>query len=139
MRLFRLLGVAAQAEGLRLRRTAEVTVMRAVWLAAAAVFGLVAIGLAHAAAVAWLAPDYGLAAAFGMVALADLVVAGLLALMSRRRRDPVIEEARMLRQTMLAAATSNPLRNAAALAVSAPAPVLGALAGEAVAAWLRRR
>jgi hypothetical protein len=74
-----------------------------------------------------------------MVALADLVVAGLLALMSRRRRDPVIEEARMLRQTMLAAATSNPLRNAAALAVSAPAPVLGALAGEAVAAWLRRR
>ena len=139
MRLLRLPGVAAQAEGLRLRRTAEVTAMRAAWLGAAALFGLVAIGLAHAAAVAWLAPDYGLPAAFGMVALADLVVAGLLALMSRRRRDPVIEEARMLRQTMLAAATASPLRSAASLAVSAPAPVLGALAGEAVAAWLRRR
>lgn len=139
MRLFRLLGVAAQAEGLRLRRTAEVTAMRAAWLAAAALFGLVAIALAHAAAVAWLAPDYGLAAAFGLVALADLVVAGLLALMSRKRRDPVIEEARMLRQTMLAAASTSPLRSAASLAVGAPAPVLGALAGEAVAAWLRRR
>ena len=140
MRLLSLLGVAAQAEGLRLRRTAGVTARRAGWLGAAALFGVAAIGLAHVAAVAALTPRLGLAAACGIVALADLAVAGMLALMARPRRDPVADEALALRRVMLSAAARNPMREAAAIALgSAPAPVLGAIAGEAIATWLRRR
>lgn len=140
MRLLRLLGVAAQAESLRLRRSAGSAARRAGWLAGAALFGVAAVGLAHLAAIAWLEPRYGLAAACGIVALADLAVAGILALMARRRHDAVAEEALAVRRMMLAAATRNPMREAAALALgSAPGPVLGAMAGEAVAAWLRRR
>lgn len=140
MRLLSLLGVAAQAEGLRLRRTAGAAAQRAGWLGAAALFGVAAIGLAHVAAIAALAPRLGLAAACGVVALCDLAVAGLLARMGRPRRDAVAEEALALRRIVLAAAARNPMREAAAIALgSAPAPVLGAIAGEAAATWLRRR
>jgi hypothetical protein len=56
MLLLSLLGVAAQAEGLRLRRTAGTTARRGAWLVAAVMFGVAAIGLAHGAAVVgWLA------------------------------------------------------------------------------------
>ncbi|BDG74801.1 hypothetical protein [Roseomonas fluvialis] len=141
MRLLGLLGVAAQAEGLRLRRNMGSVTRRAGWMAGAALFGVVGIGFAHVAALAWLEPRYGLAGAAGIVALGDVALAGILALASRRRRDPVAEEALALRRTMLAAAAArNPMRDAAALALgSAPAPVLGAIAGEAIATWLRRR
>jgi len=140
VRLLSLLGVAAQAESLRLRRAAAGTARRAGWLAGAALFGAAAVGLAHVAAIAWLEPRYGLAAACGVVALADLALAGILALMGRRRPDAVAEEALAVRRMMLAAAARNPMREAAALALgSAPAPVLGAMAGEAIATWLRRR
>lgn len=140
MRLLSLLGVAAQAEGLRLRRAASGTARRAGWLAGAALFGVAAVGLAHLAAIAWLEPRYGLAAASGIVALADLALAGIFALMGRHRHDAVAEEALAMRRTMVAAAMQNPLKGAAAFALgSAPGPVLGAMAGEAVAAWLRRR
>ncbi|WP_198368883.1 hypothetical protein [Roseomonas rosulenta] len=137
MRLLSLLGVAAQAEGLRLRRTVGMTARRGAWLAAASLFGVAAIGLAHAAAVIGLAPRVGLAAACGIVAVADLVVAGILALVAQQRRDPVAEEALALRRMMLSAAARSPMREAGALVGSAP--VLGAMAGEAIAIWLRRR
>jgi hypothetical protein len=140
MRLLSLLGLAAQAEGLRLRRTAGTAARRGAWLAAAGLFGVAAIGLVHVAAIAGLAPRLGLALACGIVALADLAMAGILALFGRRRHDPVAEEALALRRMMLSAAARSPMREAAALAVgSAPGPVLGALAGEAIATWLRRR
>jgi hypothetical protein len=110
-------------------------------MAGAALFGVVGIAFAHVAALAWLEPRYGLAAAAGLVALGDAVLAGILALAGRRRRDRVAEEALALRRTMLAAAAArNPMRDAAALALgSAPAPMIGAIAGEAIATWLRRR
>jgi hypothetical protein len=140
VRLLSLLSVAAQAEGLRLRRAASGTARRAGWMAGAAFFGIAAVGLAHLAAIAWLEPRYGLAAASGIVALADLALAGILALMGRRRHDAVAEEALRVRRTMVAAAMENPMKGAAAFAMgAAPGPVLGAMAGEAIAAWLRRR
>jgi hypothetical protein len=140
VRLLNLLGVAAQAEGLRLRRAASGTARRAGWLAGAAFFAVAAVGLAHVAALAWLEPRYGLAAACGIVALADLALAGTFAFMGRQRRDAVAEEALRVRRTMVAAAMDNPMKGAAAFAMgAAPGPVLGAMAGEAVAAWLRRR
>ncbi|CAH0260905.1 hypothetical protein [Roseomonas sp. CECT 9278] len=140
MRVLRLLGVAAQAESLRLRRNAGSVARRAAWLAGAALFGVAAVGLAHVAAIAWLEPRYGLAAACGLVALADLALAGGLALFGRTRVDPVAQEALAVRRMMLDAATRNPLSNAASFAMgSAPGPVLGAMAGEAIASWLRRR
>ncbi len=135
-----LLGAAAQAEGIRLRRAASGTARRAGWMGTAVLFGLIAVGFGHLAALAWLEPRFGLAAAAGIVALGDAVVAGVLALAGRARRDLVAEEALALRRRMLAAAASNPLRDATGLALAAaPAPVLGAIAGEAIAAWLRRR
>ena len=141
MRLLQMLGVAAQAEGIRLRRELGGTARRAGWMTAAALFGAAAVATAHVAAVAQLAPAYGMPIAAGIVAAIDLAVAGALALMARRRIDPVAEEARMLRETMLTAvAQRNPMQDALGLALrTGSAPLIGAVTGEAVAAWLRRR
>ncbi len=141
MRMLQMLDVAAQAEGVRLRREATSLARRTGWIAVAGVFGTAALATAHVAAVAQLAPAYGLAAAAGIIAAGDLVLAGLFALLARRRPDPVAEEARALRQTMLAAVGArNPLRDALGLAATkATVPLLGAVTAEAVAGWLRRR
>ena len=141
MRVLQMLDVAAQAEGVRLRREATGLAKRAAWVAIAGVFGTAALATVHVAAVAYLVPDYGLAAAAGMIAAADLVLAGIFALLARPRPDPVAEEARALRQTMLAAVGArNPLRDALGLAATkATVPLIGAVAAEAVAGWLRRR
>lgn len=141
MRLFRMLGVAAQAEGIRLRRELRGTVRQAGWIAGAAVFGVAAIATAHVAAIAHLAPQFGMPGAAAMVAAGDLAIAVVLALCSRRRADPVAEEARLLRETMLTAATArNPLQDALGLALrNGSAPLIGAVTAEALAAWLRRR
>ncbi|MBR0652639.1 hypothetical protein GXW78_23480 [Roseomonas terrae] len=128
MRLFRMLGVAAEAEGIRLRRELRSTALQAGWIAAAAVFGVAAVATAHVAAVAALTGRYGFPTAAGMVAAGDLVVAVILLLCSRRRPDPVAEEARLLRQTMMTAVTRSPLQGA-----------LGLVATQAISAWVRRR
>lgn len=141
MRVLQMLDVAAQAEGVRLRREATGFVRRAGWIAVASIFGTAALITAHVAAVAQLVPPYGLAAAAGMIAAGDLVLAAIFALLARRRPDPVAEEARALRQTMLAAVGArNPLRDALGLAATkAAVPLIGAVTAEAVAGWLRRR
>lgn len=141
MRLFQMLGVAAQAEGIHLRRKATSVARQAVWIAAAAVFGAAALVTAHVAAIAQLAPDYGMAIAAAIVAGADVVIAGGLALLSRPRADPVAEEARALRETMISAVTArDPVRDALALAIrTGSAPLIGAVTAEAVATWLKRR
>lgn len=141
MRLLQMLGVAAQAEGIRLRREVGGTARRAGWMAGAALFGAAAVATAHIAAIAQLTPEHGMPVAAGIVAAVDLAIAGALALMARRRRDPIAEEARMLRETMLTAVTRrNPLQDALGLAVrSGSGPLIGAVTGEAVASWLRRR
>ncbi|MBR0673755.1 hypothetical protein [Neoroseomonas soli] len=141
MHTLQLLGVAAEAEGLRLRHEASAVARRAGWVAAATVFGVAALASAHVAAVTALEPRLGLPGAAGVVALADLVMAGVLLLACRRRRDPVVEEARALRRTALAAAASrSPLQEAAAAMMgSASAPILGAVAGQALASLIERR
>lgn len=128
MRTLQLLGVAAEAESLRLRREAARVARRAGWVLAAAMFGAAGLAAAHVAAVTALEPRFGLAGAAGLVALADLALAALLALASRLRRDPVAEEALALRRTAMAAvAARSPLQDA-----------LGAAAGQALARWIDR-
>lgn len=141
MQTLRLLGAAAEAEGLRLRREAAGVTRRAGWLAATALFGIAGLAAAHVAAIAGLAPDWGLAGAAGLVALGDLVLAGLLFAMGRRRPDPMAEEALILRRTALAAATAQPpIQTALGLiAGSTPLQAVGATLGQALARWVERR
>ncbi|MEO3473598.1 hypothetical protein AAFN86_17150 [Roseomonas sp. CAU 1739] len=141
MRVLRMLGVAAQAEGIRLRREVGGTARRAGWIAGAAAFGVAAVATAHIAVIAQLTPQHGIAVAAGIVALGDLAIAGVLALMARRRVDPIAEEARALRETMLAAVTQrDPVRDAVALALrSGSGPLIGAITGQAVASWIKRQ
>lgn len=136
-----MLGVAAQAEGLRLRREVAGTARQAGWIAAASLFGAAAVATAHVAAVAQLAPGFGIAAAAAIVAAADVTIAAIFVLLARRRRDPVAEEARLLRESMLASlAQRDTMRDVLSLALrSGSGPLIGAVTGEAVAAWLRRR
>ena len=141
MRLFQMLSVAAQAEGIVLRREMRGTLRRAGWIAAAFLFVAAAVVTGHVAAIAQLAPLYGVAGAAAMVAAGDLAIAGLLALFARRRIDPVTEEARALRETMMSAvARRDPVRDMLGLAMQQGAtPLVGAVAAELIAAWLRRR
>lgn len=132
----RLLGVAAEAEGLRLRRSLGLTARRAGWVAGAAVFAVAAVALAHVAAVEMLLPGLGLAGACAVVAIADVALAGMLALVARQLRDPVAEEALLLRRASLAAVRSG---RALLPAAADAAPVLGAIAGTALSEWFRRR
>ena len=141
MRLLQMLGVAMQAEGIVLRREIRGTVRQAGWIAFAFLFGVAAVVTAHIAAVTQLMPIYGMAAAAAIVAVADVVIAGILLLLARRRVDPVAEEARALRETMLAAVTRrDPMRDALGLAMhGGAAPLIGAVAADVFAAWLKRR
>lgn len=106
MRRLRLLGVAAEAEALRLKREGGALARSLVFQAAAGLFGLVALGLLHAAAWIWLndtqGGNQGPLWATLWLALADLVVMGLLLLLSRRRYDPVAHEALILRRQAVA-------------------------------------
>ena len=141
MRVIRMLSVAAQAEGIALRRDLRNTARQAAWGALAVLFAAAAVVTAHVAVVAQLAPDLGLAAAAGIVAAGDLVIAGILVMLARHRDDPVAEEARALRATMLSAmARPDPMRRALDLMMrDGPAPLIGAVTAEAIAAWLRKR
>lgn len=102
MRSLRLLGVAAEAEALRLKREAALLARSTLLQVAAGLFGLVALGLLHAAAWIWLERSQGALWATLWLALADLVVMGLLLLLSRRRYDPVAHEAMMVRRQAVA-------------------------------------
>ncbi|MDB5380090.1 MAG: hypothetical protein JWR00_4536 [Rubritepida sp.] len=102
MRSLRLLGVAAEAEALRLKHEGGALARSLVFQAAAGLFGLVALGLLHAAAWIWLNSSQGPLWATLWLALADLVVMGLLLLLSRRRYDPVAHEALILRRQAVA-------------------------------------
>ncbi|MBR0654394.1 hypothetical protein [Plastoroseomonas arctica] len=104
MRTFRLLAAAAEAEGLRLRRTGEAFGRRAALTAVAAVCGLGALIMIHIAGWYLLVVPLGPAGAAGGVALVDLVIAGLFLLLARPRFDPVAQEALMIRREMVRAA-----------------------------------
>ncbi|WP_421993721.1 hypothetical protein [Roseococcus sp.] len=116
MRSLRLLGLAAEAETLRLKREAGAFARTTLLQVAAALFGLVALGLLHGAAWMWLRESQGAIWATLWLALADLVVMGVLLLLSRKRHDPVAQEALMLRrQTMAQLRAVSPMNEALSL------------------------
>lgn len=99
MRLLELARTAWDAEALRLRRLARAQGMRAAYAAVAAVFGLIALLMLHLALFAALAPGWGPVWAALAVAMLDLVVLAILALLARRAGDdPIAKEALMVRK-----------------------------------------
>jgi hypothetical protein len=102
MRSIDLLAVAAEAENLRLKLGAASLGRQAVLAAAAALFGLVALGLLHAAGWIWLAAQQGPLAAALLLALFDAGLMTLLLWLARPRPDPAAIEALRLRRQALA-------------------------------------
>jgi len=106
MRALGLLGVAARAEGIRLKREAGGRVRQATLLAVAALFAFAAVTFGHIAAWIWLERHTDAVQATLLLAVADLVLmAVLLAVALRSKADPLAEQARALRQQSLAAIT----------------------------------
>ncbi len=109
MRALRLLGVAAQAEGLRMRRGAARGMRGAMLIGFAGGFAAAALLLLHIAAWLWLAGRYDAVTASLLLALADSGLAGLLLLLARERPDPVADAALLIRQESLREAARVPL------------------------------
>jgi hypothetical protein len=110
MRTLRLARIAAEAEGLRLRRQAQRTATRvAVGLVALMFLGW-ALVFAHAAAWFWLRDSVGWAAPGAAMTVfgADLAVAAFLTLLMVRSSPGRVEmEAQQVRQRALESATSS--------------------------------
>lgn len=143
-RLFSLLRIAAEAEGLRWRRTGRAYAIQAALGAAAAAFALMLLIMLHAAAFAWLAPGQGAVAAALIVAAADLVLAALLGwLAARRRVDPLAVEAERVRDDALRQVGDQATRAAMVLPLlksqSAKKGLIGAALTAAVVGLLTRR
>lgn len=138
MRALRLLAVAAEAEGLRLRREAALLARSAVLFAAAAVFGLALLVMLHVAAFAWLAPSWGPAMAALLVAAGDLLIALALVLIGRPGNDPVAQEALAIRRASLAEATEHPFRGLVSVGGVARSSVGQMVAERAIRSVLRR-
>jgi hypothetical protein len=100
MRFFRLLRLAAEAEGLHLRRMGRGYTIQAGFGAAAALFGLMLLAMLHLAAWAALStPERGPVWAALIVAGVDLVLLALFGFLARRRpHDPIEIEALRVRQ-----------------------------------------
>lgn len=144
IRVFSLLRIAAQAEGLRWRRTGRGYAMQAGFAAVGAVFGLMLLIMLHAAAYAWLAPELGPVTGALVIAGADLVVAGVLFwLASRYREDPVMAEAERVRDDALRQVGDQTARAALLLPLvrsqSAKKGLIGAALTAAVVGLLARR
>jgi lysylphosphatidylglycerol synthetase-like protein (DUF2156 family) len=112
MRSVQLLAAAAEAEGIRLRRTAATTARMVAMFAVAAVFGLALLIMLHVAGYNFLEPRFGAWLAALMVAGADLVLALVFFLVGRPGHDPVAEEAAEIRRRALADAAAHPLAGA---------------------------
>ena len=82
MRSLRLARIAAEAEGLRLRRSAQRTALRAIYVIVALGFLAWAVLFAHVAAWFWLRLSWEARHAALIVAGADLVLAVLLAVLA---------------------------------------------------------
>lgn len=92
MRLLRLLRLAAEAEGLHLRRMGRGYAIQAGLAAAAALFGLMLLVMLHLAIWAALStPERGPAWAAVIVAAGDLVLLALFGFLARRRPYDAIE------------------------------------------------
>lgn len=102
MRLLRLLRLAAEAEGLHLRRMGRGYAIQVSFAVVAALFGLMLVIMLHMAAFAALAPGWGPVWAALIVAFADFVLLALFGFLARRRPyDPVEVEALRVRQDAL--------------------------------------
>lgn len=101
-RPFRLLSLAAQAEGLRWKRVTRGYAVQAGLGAAAAVFGLFLLGMLHVALYMALLRPLGPVGAALAVALVDLVALGVLGARARSRHDDAVEhEATQVRDVAL--------------------------------------
>jgi hypothetical protein len=110
MRTLRLARIAAEAEGLRLRRQAQRTAGRVVIGLIALVFAGCALAFAQVAAWFWLRQSVGWAQAGSALALtgADLVIAVFLGLLMARSSPGRVEvEALQVRQRALESVTSS--------------------------------
>jgi len=93
MRTLRLLEVAAQAERLRLRAMLQRNLIRLAWAVGSAMFVAATIVCGHVAAIAAMSERLTLAQASGLVALADLVIAVILAVVVSHSRISAGERA----------------------------------------------
>lgn len=109
MRSLGLLGAAAEAEGLRLRREASGLVRSAACGGVAALFGIAALVLLHIAGWTALEHRFGAIPASLFLAVADLAAMGVVLVLGRRRHDPIAAAAAMMRDQSLAAAARAPL------------------------------
>lgn len=102
MRMVQLLRLAAQAETLRWRRMGRGYAVQAGFGAAAGIFALMLIVMLHIAAFSWLAGSQGAWQAALIVAVLDLIVAGVLGYLATRRNvDPIMFEAQRVRDDAL--------------------------------------
>lgn len=97
----KLLEVAAQAELLRLKQEGKRIARNSAMMAGAALFVLFALAMLHLAAVAWIATHTGTPAAALLVALGDVILAGILFALGRRKTDKVAMEALRIRRRAL--------------------------------------
>jgi hypothetical protein len=105
VRTTRLARLAAQAEILLIRREIKTIIRRAIYGAIAAVFTIAVIVLLHVLGYIALAQNAGLSplASAAIVLGVDLVFAGMFAVLANgAMKDPVAEEARLLRDQSLA-------------------------------------
>ncbi len=106
MRTLRLAKVAAQAEGLRLRRMAHRTAYRGVYGAVAAVFATALLAMAHIALYLWMFSYMSSLAAVGIVAAVDLVLLAIFGFLASRSAPDAVElEATRVRDTARAQLT----------------------------------
>jgi hypothetical protein len=107
MRSLRLARIAAEAEGLRLRRSAQRNVLRAIFVIVALGFFAGAVLFAHVAAWFWLRLSWEARHAALIVAGADLVLAVLIAVVASRSSPGRVErEALAVRRRAIESAGS---------------------------------
>lgn len=134
-RITRLLRVAAQAEGLRWRRTGRNYALKAGLAAGGAVFALLLLMMLHMAAFAWLVRGQGPVVAALIIAAADLVIAGILLwLAARDTVDPISVEAEQVRDDALRQVGDQAARAAVILPVLRSGSLKKGLVGAALTA-----
>lgn len=144
MRLVRLLRLAGEAEALRWRRNGRRLATRAVLGAAAGLFAALLLVMLHIAALAWLAPGRGVAAAALVIGGVDLALALALGwLAGRAGEDRVAVEAARVRDHALSL-VGDSMARAAVLAPllrsrSARKGLVASAAVAAVLGFLNRR
>ena len=141
MRVLRLLAVAAEAEGLRLRCEAagfaRVTAIRGF----AGLFGMAALVMLHVAAWSALTAEVSPLGAALWIALGDGLLMLIVLVIGRRRHDTVAAGALLLRDRSLAEARHTPLLDDAwrSLGLASPVKAAGGIVAERMVRAITRR